>query len=105
MTNVTAAFALVALLQTAPAQVEVGVDRSEVEVTGDGAKLPYSAKVGKVPTKAGRDLIPDHAAQLDDLMPRIEEHAYSVGTREPGAPGHHYSERVAAHFFASFIAF
>lgn len=41
-------------------------------LTGGGAKEPYSAKIGSVPTKALREANPDLMDQLEPLMLRVE---------------------------------
>lgn len=43
-----------------------------VFLTGSGAKSPFSAKIGSVPTKAGRSTIPDLMPDLENLMRRVE---------------------------------
>ena len=42
-------------------------------LTGGGAKSPYSAKIGSVPTKALREANPDLMDQLEPLMLRVED--------------------------------
>ncbi|SFS19829.1 double-strand break repair helicase AddA [Yoonia litorea] len=42
-------------------------------LTGKSAKEPYTAKIGKLPTKATRLAQPDLMSRVEDLMTRIEE--------------------------------
>lgn len=45
----------------------------EVFLTGEGAKIPYSAKIGSFPTKALRDAHTELMVQVEDLMTRVQE--------------------------------
>ena len=44
-----------------------------VFLTGAGAKSPFSAKIGTLPTKDTRELLGDDLQPLEDLMRRVEE--------------------------------
>jgi ATP-dependent helicase/nuclease subunit A len=41
-------------------------------LTGSGAKEPFTAKIGSVPTKGSQKLLSDLMPQVDDLMARVE---------------------------------
>lgn len=71
--DVKAANALRALLQRPPGAHEILTALEGIFLTGEGAKMPFTAKVGGLPTKATRQANVDLMDEIEPLMGRVED--------------------------------
>ena len=70
-TDVTAAGTLAALNLAAPTLADLAV-LEDLFLTGKGAKEPFTAKIGSLPTKDTRGALGPLLVRLEDLMRRVE---------------------------------
>ena len=94
-TDETNAKRLTALPDTPSAPALKGLEA--ILLTGEGAKNPFSAKVGMVPTKEGKALpeIAPYLPQLDELMVRVEDarlERISLEAAQKNAALHRFSQ-------------